>query len=75
VLLLDEPTSALDAETMGAVEETLTELRERLGLATVLVTHDLAQARRMSDWLVRIEAGSAVEQGPTDEVLATVGTA
>jgi putative ABC transport system ATP-binding protein len=68
-LLLDEPTSALDPETTGAVEETLLELRERLGIDLVFVTHDLAQARRMSDWLVRIEAGRAVEQGPTADLL------
>jgi putative ABC transport system ATP-binding protein len=68
-LLLDEPTSALDPETTGAVEETLLELRERLGIDLVFVTHDLAQARRMSDWLVRIEAGRAVEQGPTAQLL------
>jgi putative ABC transport system ATP-binding protein len=68
-LLLDEPTSALDATTTGAVEETLLELRERLEISLVLVTHDLAQARRMSDWLVRIEGGRAIEQGPTAELL------
>jgi ABC-type phosphate transport system ATPase subunit len=70
VLLLDEPTSALDPATTGAVEETLLELRERLAIDLVFVTHDLAQARRMSDWLVRIEAGRAVEQGPTAQLLA-----
>jgi putative ABC transport system ATP-binding protein len=70
VLLLDEPTSALDAETTGAVEETLLELRERIGIDLVFVTHDLAQARRMSDWLVRVERGRAVAQGPTAELLA-----
>ncbi len=69
VLLLDEPTSALDAETTGAVEETLIELRERLGISMVLVTHDLAQARRMSEWLIRIDAGRGVEQGPTARLL------
>jgi putative ABC transport system ATP-binding protein len=69
-LLLDEPTSALDAAATGAVEETLTELRERLDLSLVLVTHDLDQARRMSDWLVRIEAGRAAGEGPTAELLA-----
>lgn len=70
-LLLDEPTSALDAVTTGAVEETLLELAERLEISLVLVTHDLDQARRMSEWLVRIEAGRAVEQGPTGDVLGT----
>ena len=52
-----------------AVEQTLRDLRERLGLSTVLVTHDLAQARRMSDWLVRVEAGRAVAQGTVEELL------
>jgi ABC-type multidrug transport system fused ATPase/permease subunit len=70
VLLLDEPTSALDAGTTGAIEETLAELRERLEIDVVWVTHDLGQARRVSDWLVRIEAGRAVGQGPTHELLA-----
>ena len=57
VLLLDEPTSALDVDTRDAVERTLNSLRERLELSLVLVTHDLEQARRMSQWLVRIESG------------------
>jgi putative ABC transport system ATP-binding protein len=69
VLLLDEPTSALDPETTGAIEATILELRERLEVDVVWVTHDLAQARRVSDWLVRIEAGRAVAEGPTGEAL------
>jgi len=73
-LLLDEPTSALDEDAREAVEATLGDLRRRLGISLVLVTHDLDQARRMSDWLVRIEAGRAVEQGSTAELLgAAVG--
>ena len=68
VLLLDEPTSALDEDTRDAVEATLRDLRERLEMSIVLVTHDLEQARRMSDWVVRLDAG-AVEQGPAAEVL------
>jgi UDP-glucose/iron transport system ATP-binding protein len=69
VLLLDEPTSALDESARGAVEATLHDLRSRLGLALVLVTHDLDQARRMADWVVRLDAGSVVAQGPAREVL------
>jgi putative ABC transport system ATP-binding protein len=73
VLLLDEPTSALDSETTGAIEETILELRERLAIDVVWVTHDLGQARRVSRWLVRIEAGRAVDEGPTHELLTAVG--
>jgi ABC-type methionine transport system ATPase subunit len=74
VLLLDEPTSALDPDATAAIEATLAELRERLELSLVLVTHDLGQARRMSDWLVRIDAGRAVAEGPTDELLAAAAS-
>jgi putative ABC transport system ATP-binding protein len=70
VLLLDEPTSALDEDKRGAVEATLLDLRERLGISTVLVTHDLDQARRMAEWVVRIEDGRATDQGPVAKLLA-----
>jgi putative ABC transport system ATP-binding protein len=69
VLLLDEPTSALDDEARGAVEATLVDLRERVDVSIVLVTHDLEQARRMSDWVVRLERGRGVEQGPARDLL------
>ena len=54
VLLLDEPTSALDAAARDAVEATLRELRVRLSLSYVLVTHDEAQAQRLADRVVRL---------------------
>jgi putative ABC transport system ATP-binding protein len=62
VLLLDEPTSALDTETREAVERTLVRLRAELGISIVLVTHDLSQAARVSDWVLRLDRGRA-EQG------------
>jgi ABC-type multidrug transport system ATPase subunit len=71
VLLLDEPTSALDGDARDAIEATLLDMRERLGISTVLVTHDLDQARRMADWVVRIEAGHAIASGPVKEQLPT----
>jgi putative ABC transport system ATP-binding protein len=73
VLLLDEPTSALDEERRSAVERTLLDLRQRLDISLVLVTHDLAQARRMADWVVRVDAGRAVEQGPVRELIGASG--
>jgi putative ABC transport system ATP-binding protein len=57
VLLLDEPTSALDAAARDAVEATLLSLRARLGVSWVLVTHDDAQAARLADDVVHLEAG------------------
>ena len=70
VLLLDEPTSALDEAARDAVESTLTALRERTSISIVLVTHDLEQARRLSDWVVRIDGGRVEAQGAPEQVLA-----
>jgi ABC-type multidrug transport system ATPase subunit len=70
VLLLDEPTSALDEGARGAVEATLLDLRERVQVSTVLVTHDLDQARRMADWVVRLDEGRVVAEGHVKEHLA-----
>jgi putative ABC transport system ATP-binding protein len=69
VLLLDEPTSALDIDARDAVEATLRGLRDRVEVSTVLVTHDLAQARRMADWVLRMEAGQAVGQGAVADLI------
>jgi putative ABC transport system ATP-binding protein len=70
VLLLDEPTAALDEASRDAVERTLRRLREELGLALVLVSHDPAQARRLGDWIVRLEAGRVRHCGPAEQVPA-----
>jgi putative ABC transport system ATP-binding protein len=70
VLLLDEPTSSLDASATGAVESTLLDLRERVEVSTVLVTHDPAQARRMADWVLRLDEGRVVGEGQAREQLA-----
>lgn len=70
VLLLDEPTSALDHAARDAIEATLAELRRELDISVVLVSHDPDQARRLSDWVVRLKDGRAIEAGPLEEVLA-----
>ena len=70
VLLLDEPTSALDRAARDAVEGTLRQLRAKTAISLVLVTHDTEQARRLADYVVHIDAGRAVAQGPAEEVLA-----
>jgi putative ABC transport system ATP-binding protein len=69
VLLLDEPTSALDQAARDAVEGTLRGLRARTSISIVVVTHDMEQARRLSDFVVRIEGGSVTAQGPAGEML------
>jgi putative ABC transport system ATP-binding protein len=69
VLLLDEPTSALDQAARDAVESTLRDLRERTSISIVVVTHDMAQAARLAEYVVRIEGGRVSTQGPAAEVL------
>jgi putative ABC transport system ATP-binding protein len=60
VLLLDEPTSALDEAARDSVEATLLDLRRRLDISLVLVTHDLAQAERLADNVLRLDHGQAI---------------
>ena len=69
VLLLDEPTSALDTDACDAVESTLRSLHRRTSISTVIVTHDLEQAKRLAEWVVRIDHGRVVEQGEAVAVL------
>jgi peptide/nickel transport system ATP-binding protein len=61
LLLADEPTSALDTITQSQVMATLAELRERLGLAMLLITHDLELAAATCDRTAVMHAGSIVE--------------
>ena len=64
VLLLDEPTSALDEATTAAIELTLRDLRERLALSFVLVTHDRAQADRLADRVLALERHALIAADP-----------
>jgi putative ABC transport system ATP-binding protein len=70
VLLLDEPTSALDQAAREAVEGTLKRLRARTAISLVVVTHDIDQARRLADYVIRIESGRVVARGAAAELLA-----
>ena len=64
LLVADEPTSALDAATGAGIVELLLHLRDTLGLALLLITHDLALALRAADTVCVLESGAVVETGP-----------
>lgn len=70
VLLMDEPCSALDPISSGVVEDLITELRGRY--TVVIVTHNLAQARRIADFTaffwMQAQAGRLIEYGPAKEI-------
>jgi putative ABC transport system ATP-binding protein len=70
VLLLDEPTSALDEVAKQGVEALLESVIRKRGLACVWVTHDAAQAGRMADSVLLLEAGRTTSFGPAAEVLS-----
>ncbi|HVJ07718.1 MAG TPA: phosphate ABC transporter ATP-binding protein [Acidisarcina sp.] len=69
VLLLDEPTSALDDASKLAVESLLESLIRQRHLTCVWVTHDAAQARRMADMVLMLEAGRVTAHGNAKELL------
>ncbi|WP_246147474.1 ABC transporter ATP-binding protein [Nonomuraea turkmeniaca] len=68
LLIADEPTSALDVSVRAQILNLLLDLKERLGLALVFVSHDIQTVRRMSDRVVTMYLGRIVEQAPAQAV-------
>jgi putative phosphonate transport system ATP-binding protein len=69
LVFMDEPTGGLDVSVQARLLDMLRTLVRQLGLAVVLVTHDLAVARLLADRLMVMRQGSVVELGLTDQVL------
>ena len=68
LLIADEPTTALDVTIQARILALLRELRERLGMALLLITHDLGIVRRMADRVYVMSGGRIVESGRTGRV-------
>jgi ABC-type glutathione transport system ATPase component len=69
LLVADEPTTALDVKTQGEILALLRELRERLGLAVLFVSHDLDVIAEICDEVAVFHRGRIVEAGPTTAIL------
>jgi putative ABC transport system ATP-binding protein len=74
VLLLDEPTSALDEQAKGGIEALIRQIVTARQLTCVMVTHEVAQARRMADRVALFAAGRVVNSGRVAEVLDAART-
>ncbi|HET9140213.1 ABC transporter ATP-binding protein [Actinophytocola sp.] len=70
LLVADEPVASLDASVRGEILGLLLRLRARLGLAALVITHDLGLAWNIADRVAVMYHGELVESGPVDEVLA-----
>ena len=72
LLIADEATSALDVTTQAQIMELLRDLQQRLGMAVIMISHDLGLAASFADEVLVMYAGRAVEQAPTGTLFARV---
>ena len=70
LLIADEPTSALDPSVQAKILKLLMNLQDRMGLAILFITHDIALARKISDRMAVMQSGRIVEEGATNELLS-----
>jgi microcin C transport system ATP-binding protein len=68
LLIADEPTTALDVTVQAQILTLLAEIRKRLGMSLLFITHDLGIVRRIADVVCVMNNGKIVEQGPVEEV-------
>ncbi len=68
ILIADEPTTALDVTIQAQILELMKSLQEELGMAIILITHDLGVVAQMCDEVIVMYAGQICEQGTADEI-------
>src|SRR6267143_1417911 len=74
ILIADEPTTALDVTIQAHILQLLKDLRDRFGMALLLITHDLAIVRKMADQVCIMTQGEIVEAGATAGVVGESGS-
>ena len=68
ILIADEPTTALDVTIQAQILDLMSDLQKQLGMAIIMITHDLGVVAQMCDEVVVMYAGSICEQGTADEI-------
>jgi len=68
LLIADEPTTALDVTVQAQILALLSEIRSRLGMSLLFITHDLGIVRRIADRVCVMNGGKIIEQGPVERV-------
>ncbi|WP_295311086.1 ABC transporter ATP-binding protein [Roseobacter sp.] len=71
VLIADEPTTALDVTIQAQILDLLKDLKDRMGMGLLFITHDLGVVRRIADRVCVMQNGEIVETGPTAEIFHT----
>ncbi len=70
LLVADEPTTALDVTIQAQILELVAGLRERLGMAVILITHDLGVVAEVCDRVIVMYGGQVVEEGTVEQIFA-----
>jgi peptide/nickel transport system ATP-binding protein len=73
LLIADEPTTALDVTIQAQILELIADIQQRLGLAVLLITHDLGVVAGLCHRMAVMYAGKIIESGPANEVFASSG--
>ncbi len=68
ILIADEPTTALDVTIQAQILDLMKDLQKELGMAIIMITHDLGVVAQMCDEVIVMYAGSICEQGSADEI-------
>ncbi|MCR5675284.1 MAG: ABC transporter ATP-binding protein [Lachnospiraceae bacterium] len=68
ILIADEPTTALDVTIQAQILDLMSSLQRELGMAIIMITHDLGVVAQMCDEVIVMYAGSICEQGTADEI-------